>query len=91
MFRTCIFTALLFCSTLLSHAAEVWAPGVSQSGGWVDYNKSVINNGPMADTAMCWAASSSNIIKWWMNNNPGAATQPGDPWLVSAPCMGMSA
>jgi hypothetical protein len=76
----------LFFSPALIQAAEAWAPGVSREGGWYDYNKDVINDGPMADTAMCWAASSSNIISWWQNLNSeklSETTLPDpDPWTV---------
>lgn len=67
-------------------AAEVWAPGVSQTGGWVDYNKGPVNDGMMADTGMCWAASASNVISWWNTWNASSLTstaaKPGDPWEV---------
>lgn len=33
-------SVLGFIPTRFTHAAEVWRPGVTQSGGWVDYNKS---------------------------------------------------
>lgn len=85
MFRTLVYSAILFCFSFLSHAAEVWAPGVSESGGWIDYNKSGVNDGMWADTAMCWAASSSNVIKWWMNQNAASLTStisPDNPWEV---------
>lgn len=60
--------ALLACG-ISAPAAEVWAPGVSREGGWYDYHKSGSNDGVMADTAMCWAASASNVISWWQNLN----------------------
>ena len=28
----------------------------------------------MADTAMCWAASASNVISWWQNLNSSSIT-----------------
>lgn len=65
--------ALLFCG-LAAPAAEVWAPGVSQEGGWYDYHKSGSDNGIMADTAMCWAASASNVISWWQNLHVSSLT-----------------
>lgn len=43
---------------------SVWSYGVSEAGGWKDYNKSW--NG---DSNMCWAAASSNIIDWWQENS----------------------
>ena len=67
-------------------AAEVWAPGVSQTGGWVDYNKGPVNDGMMADTGMCWAASASNVMSWWNTWNASSLTstaaKPGAPWEV---------
>ena len=70
----------------LIQAAEAWAPGVSREDGWYDYDKAGINDGPMADTAMCWAASSSNIISWWQNLNSekltGTVLPDEDPWTV---------
>lgn len=84
--------ASILAICLLSGAAsaqphEVWAPGVSRAGGWVDYNKAPVNDGVWADTAMCWAASSSNVIKWWMNQNAELVSSmktppPEDPWTV---------
>ena len=65
-----IFSAIaLLAGGLAASAAEVWAPGVSQEGGWYDYHKTGSNDGVMADTAMCWAASASNVISWWQNLN----------------------
>lgn len=62
-------------------AAEVWAPGVSTAGGWVDYNKAVVNDGVWADTGMCWAASASNVLSWWYKQQNKTNTV-GDPWYV---------
>ena len=69
MRRFFLSSLLLLAGALLAPAAEVWAPGVSRDGGWYDYHKSGSNDGPMADTAMCWAASASNVISWWQNLN----------------------
>ena len=59
----------LMVTTTVAQAAEAWAPGVSLDDGWVDYNKTAINEGYMADTGMCWAYSASNVITWWQNQN----------------------
>lgn len=78
-----VLPVLVMCST--ASAAEVWAPGVSRDGGWVDYNKGPVNDGVWADTGMCWAASASNVIKWWNGQNKSAltsATAHEDPWTV---------
>ena len=71
-------------STSESTGAEAWAYGVSRNTGWHDYNKAVVNDGYMADTAMCWAASSSNVIDWWQGHNASSLTsttpQGGQIW-----------
>ncbi|MBQ1960688.1 MAG: IdeS/Mac family cysteine endopeptidase [Akkermansia sp.] len=70
MMRSLLLSSLLLLtSALLTPAAEVWAPGVSRESGWYDYHKNGSNDGTMADTAMCWAASASNVISWWQNLN----------------------
>ncbi len=61
-------------STSESTGAEAWAYGVTRDSGWYDYNKAVVNDGYMADTAMCWAASSSNVIAWWQGHNASSLT-----------------
>ena len=60
----------------LSHAAEVWAPGVSMEGGWYDFNKYAKggeSNGTSGylkdDSLMCWAVSAANVIAWWQEQN----------------------
>lgn len=60
----------------LSHAAEVWAPGVSMEGGWYDFNKYAKggnSNGTSDylkdDSLMCWAVSAANVIAWWQEQN----------------------
>lgn len=60
----------------LSHAAEVWAPGVSMEGGWYDFNKYTkggASNGTSDylkdDSLMCWAVSAANVIAWWQEQN----------------------
>lgn len=72
MNRFTLISALLLIGSLVTPAAEVWAPGVSVNGGWYDYHKTGSNDGAMADTAMCWAASASNVISWWQNHNKAA-------------------
>lgn len=63
-------TLVVCCLPVISQAAQAWAPGVSSSGGWVDYNKTCTNpNNYMADMGMCWAASASNVITWWQTHN----------------------
>ncbi len=74
MNRHLLLTAALLTGSLSAPAAEVWAPGVSEDGGWYDYHKTGSNDGTMADTAMCWAASASNVISWWQNHNIASIT-----------------
>lgn len=79
-----VLLSLLLVSTV-AQADSVWAPGVSQSCGWVDFDK-VRGLAPgNDDSLMCWAASSSNIITWWQNqqNNNAAIPAPdytGTTW-----------
>ena len=54
--------------------AEVWAPGVSLSGGWVDNNKSGVKDYWNDDSGMCWAATASSVIQWWQNQNSASLT-----------------
>lgn len=51
----------------LAPAAQVWVDGVSQSRGWIDYEKkqSIEDDG---DDNLCWAASASNIIDFWQRH-----------------------
>lgn len=68
----------------VASAAEVWAPGVSRDGGWVDYNKSAADSKYGTVMGMCWAASASNVISWWNYHNSDSVTSaaPDNPWLV---------
>lgn len=63
--------ALGFCVSSMpaveASGITVWAPGVSATGGWVDYDKSEADYGTVA--GMCWAASASNVISWWYEQN----------------------
>lgn len=78
-----LLSAVLLCAPAL--AAEVWAPGVSRNGGWVDYNKDS-QGGIWEDSGMCWAASASNVISWWQQHNQDklSANTPtgGDVWMT---------
>ena len=61
-----------------ARAAEVWVPGVSMAGGYIDINKSGdIFNGP--DSKMCWAATASNVIAWWQSKAAASAIPAGTP------------
>lgn len=56
-------TSLFLALGASSASAEtLWANGVSESGGWSDFNKTRSDNN---DNDLCWAAAASNIINWW--------------------------
>jgi len=79
-----VLLSLLLVSTV-AQAESVWAPGVSQSSGWVDYNKDRGQAPGNDDSLMCWAASSSNIITWWQNQQNGTmpdSIPTASPWDV---------
>ena len=67
MKRVSLLLALL-AFTLLSttaRGAQIWAEGVSESEGWIDYNKTQEES---EDDELCWAASASNIIDYWQRH-----------------------
>ncbi|MBP3302188.1 MAG: IdeS/Mac family cysteine endopeptidase [Opitutales bacterium] len=76
-----LIPTLILCSFPgISHAAAVWAPGVSEQGGWVDFNKTCTDSSNyMADMGMCWAASASNVITWWQTQNADKLTSANKP------------
>lgn len=79
-----VLLSLLLVSTV-AQADSVWAPGVSQSSGWVDYNKDRGQAPGNDDSLMCWAASSSNIITWWQSQQNGTmpdSIPTASPWDV---------
>lgn len=52
------------CSMPLSaQASQIWADGVSEEAGWIDYEKQKTKGD--GDDNLCWAASSANIIDFW--------------------------
>ena len=52
------------CSmTMSAQASQIWADGVSEEAGWIDYEKQKTNGD--GDDNLCWAASASNIIDFW--------------------------
>ncbi len=67
--RAVLFSLLL--ASAVAQAESVWAPGVTLDGGWVDYDKDRGQAPGNDDSLMCWAASSSNIITWWQNQQNG--------------------
>lgn len=79
-----VLLSLLLVSTV-AQADSVWAPGVTLDGGWVDYNKDRGQAPGNDDSLMCWAASSSNIITWWQNQQNGTmpdSIPTASPWDV---------
>lgn len=92
--RAVLFSLLL--ASAVAQADSVWAPGVSQSSGWVDYNKDRGSASGNDDSLMCWAASSSNIITWWQNQQKETAIPKpdytGSTWdffrTITASCGG---
>lgn len=47
-------------------AGQLWARGVSREQGWYDVNKK--KDGRGADGLLCWAASASCMLQWWMDD-----------------------
>jgi len=67
----------VFCALFLvlgsagfSGATLYWLPGVNETSGWVDADKTWTD-----DTLLCWAASASNLLAWtgW-TGGPGLTT-----------------
>lgn len=56
---------------MMPHAAKAetktyWVTGVNSQDGWFDAEKDTKGgSGSRSDKELCWAASSSNIIAWW--------------------------
>lgn len=67
--RRCLCAALPLVLCLCPAAGtEYWVQGVSRDGGWYDVNKTFTSADD--DSLMCWAASASNVLAWWQDNNP---------------------
>ncbi len=72
-----VCTSLAFGETV----GSAWAPGVSESGGWLDANKAHVpyswedavavggagGANSRTDANLCWAAQSSNMLQYWQN------------------------
>lgn len=72
--RQLIIAAALTCGLqpyVQAETLEYWVKGVNKDGGWYDADKDFNGN----DNLLCWAASSSNIIAWWQDQNPDLAAQ----------------
>ena len=58
------------------YAGTVWAAGVNQYNGWYDVDKSPTD---ARDDMMCYAASASNLLAWWLNGDSGRQLTPTSP------------
>lgn len=78
MKRTFTTILAMVCGALAcAGAAETqvhWAKGVSQQGGWYDFDKTFTT-----DRDMCWAAAASNVIAWWQDRNKALTSTAGAP------------
>lgn len=78
MKRTFSTILAMVCGALAwAGAAETqvhWAKGVSQQGGWYDFDKTFTT-----DRDMCWAAAASNVIAWWQDRNQALTSTAGAP------------
>ena len=66
------FILLLGLSSVLA-SETIFLPGVSEHGGWVDYNKSSEDEN---DDNLCWAAAASNVIDYWQRRYVVPANTP---------------
>ncbi|MBP3302456.1 MAG: IdeS/Mac family cysteine endopeptidase [Opitutales bacterium] len=62
IFVTAFFSCVVICTS--ASAATLFAPGVTKESGWYDTNKAFTNE----DSQLCWAATATNVITWWMDN-----------------------
>lgn len=51
----------------LAGTTTIFAPGVTQNSGWYDVNKKSTEQSPQKDFTYCWAATASNLIRWWQD------------------------
>ena len=63
--------ATLFpASAFTAFAADsytIFAPGVSESGGWYDVNKKSTTSQATKDFLFCWGAAASNMAQYWQD------------------------
>lgn len=59
-----LFLSLLLAGNLSASTFQLWVEGVSQTSGWIDYEKTRQEDG---DDNICWAASTSNILDYWQS------------------------
>ena len=62
----CTFFVTTFFSGICvpASATTLFAPGVTKESGWYDTNKAFTTE----DSQLCWAATATNVITWWMDN-----------------------
>lgn len=49
--------------SMTTQASQIWADGVSETSGYIDYEKQKTTGD--GDDNLCWAASASNILDFW--------------------------
>ena len=58
--------ALMPMMPMNAKGETIWVTGVNSQDGWFDAEKDTKGgSGSRSDKELCWAASSSNIIAWW--------------------------
>lgn len=77
MKKTLLILAIIGCLVAPAQAAlvEHWMLNVDKDKGWYDADK----NFDGTDDQLCWAAASSNIAAWWLDQNPGGKAVDGAP------------
>ena len=61
------FLSLLAPLSAYAGTTTIFAPGVTFESGWYDVNKKSTEHRPQKDFAYCWAATASNLIRWWQD------------------------
>ncbi|MBR6797434.1 MAG: IdeS/Mac family cysteine endopeptidase [Opitutales bacterium] len=56
---------LLAPVSVFAGTTTIFAPGVTLESGWYDVNKKSTEQRPQKDFSYCWAATASNLIRWW--------------------------
>lgn len=74
LFSSLILLAVLACAPLHASSYQVWAGGVSQESGWIDYEKTTTKGD--GDDNLCWAASTSSVLDYWQSLYVTSSTTP---------------
>ena len=61
------FLSLLAPLSAYAGTTTIFAPGVTFESGWYDVNKKSTEHRPQKDFTYCWAATASNLIRWWQD------------------------